>query len=74
MLGLKFAYATNGTDIIEIDYFTGTETRIASYPSPAELWERYRKGNNIAREETGERLLTPFMSNRVQLRPPFRVQ
>ena len=32
MLGLKFAYATNGHDIIEIDYFTGTETRVADYP------------------------------------------
>ena len=26
MLGLKFAYATNGHEIIEFDYFTGTET------------------------------------------------
>ena len=27
MLGLKFAYATNGPDIIEFDYFTGLEKR-----------------------------------------------
>jgi type I restriction enzyme R subunit len=26
MLGLKFGYATNRNDIMEIDYFTGTET------------------------------------------------
>ena len=26
MLGLKFAYATNGPDIIEFDYYTGLET------------------------------------------------
>ena len=32
MLGLKFAYATNGIEIIEIDYFTGTETRVADFP------------------------------------------
>src|SRR3990170_8880364 len=38
MLGLKFAYATNGRDIIEFDYFTGRETSIATYPTPAELW------------------------------------
>src|SRR5258705_13442015 len=25
MLGLKFAYATNGTEIVEFDYFTGRE-------------------------------------------------
>jgi hypothetical protein len=24
MLGLKFAYATNGPEIIEFDYFTGS--------------------------------------------------
>src|ERR1700759_3144947 len=28
MLDLKYAYATNGVDIIEIDYFAGTEQRI----------------------------------------------
>ncbi len=32
MLGLKFAYATNGAEIIEIDYSTGLETRVADYP------------------------------------------
>lgn len=32
MLGLKFAYATNGHEIIEFDYFTGRETACASYP------------------------------------------
>jgi type I restriction enzyme, R subunit len=42
MLGLKFAYATNGHQIIEFDYLTGTEREIDSYPSPDELWERYR--------------------------------
>src|SRR5499427_6162661 len=27
MLGLKFAYATNGHEIIEVDYVTGRESR-----------------------------------------------
>src|SRR5262245_33496906 len=40
MLGLKFAYATNGKEIIEIDYFKGTEVRIADFPRPEELWQR----------------------------------
>lgn len=30
ILGLKFAYATNGTDIIEVDYFTGKEQNLDS--------------------------------------------
>jgi hypothetical protein len=60
MLGLKFAYATNGHDIIEIDYFTGTETRVTEYPKPGDVWQRYRNGNRITGQEIGERLLTPF--------------
>ena len=27
MLGLKFAYATNGKEIVEYDYFTGVESQ-----------------------------------------------
>ena len=37
ILGLKFAYATNGPEIIEFDYFTGKETLMAAYPTPGEL-------------------------------------
>ena len=47
MLGLKFAYASNGREIIEIDGFTGLETRRTDYPTPAELWQRYCAGSNI---------------------------
>jgi type I restriction enzyme R subunit len=60
MLGLKFAYATNGHDTIEIDYFTGKENRIDAYPVPSELWRRYQLGNGLAKPEIGEHLLTPF--------------
>jgi type I restriction enzyme R subunit len=34
ILGLKFAYATNGHRIIEIDYTTGTERRWIATPHP----------------------------------------
>jgi len=60
MLGLKFAYATNGHDIIEINYFTGKETRVTAYATPADLWQRYQTGQGLAKPEIGERLLTPF--------------
>jgi type I restriction enzyme R subunit len=60
MLGLKFAYATNGHDIIEFDYFTGVERICADYPSPSALWERYRSGSGLAAPETANQLLTPF--------------
>ena len=58
MLGLKFAYATNGLDIIEFDYFTGLETRLASYPTPDELWQRYRLGSGLI-DSTADRILEP---------------
>ncbi len=60
MLGLKFAYATNGLDIIEIDYFSGLETHVADFPAPSQLWERYRAGSGINDPQTAERLLTPW--------------
>lgn len=40
MLGLRFAYATNGKRVIEIDYLTGTEHEVDRYPTPDELWAR----------------------------------
>lgn len=40
ILGLKFAYATNGHRIIEIDYTTGTEREVDRFATPAELWQR----------------------------------
>ncbi|TAN08881.1 MAG: DEAD/DEAH box helicase [Rhodanobacteraceae bacterium] len=40
MLGLRFAYATNGRRIIEIDYTAGAEREVDHYPSPDELWRR----------------------------------
>jgi type I restriction enzyme, R subunit len=60
MLQLKFAYATNGQDTIEIDYFTGKETRVADYPTPAALWARYQQGNGLPGAKAAEQLLTPF--------------
>jgi type I restriction enzyme R subunit len=42
ILGLRFAYAANGADIIEIDYTTGLERPVPAFPSPAELWARLR--------------------------------
>jgi type I restriction enzyme R subunit len=60
MLGLKFAYATNGNEIIEFDYFTGIESPRVDYPTPQDLWRRYRAGSGIKSDDTAERLLTPF--------------
>ncbi len=42
-LGLSFAYATNGHQIVEIDYSGGAPAirEIDRFPSPDELWARY---------------------------------
>jgi type I restriction enzyme R subunit len=68
MLGLKFAYATNGADIIEIDYFTGRENRVEAYPSPDELLRRYQAGTGIHDPARVEQLLAPY--NTVGGKPP----
>ena len=60
MLGLKFAFATNGQEIIEFDYFRGQETLLHAYPTPDELWSRYRAGNGLTDDTAAARLLTPM--------------
>src|SRR5579859_5874911 len=42
ILGLLFAYATNGQTILEFDFTTGLEQEVDTFPGPAELWRRYR--------------------------------
>lgn len=59
LLGLKFAYSTNGRGIVEFDYTTGRITEMDSFPSPNELWRRF-KGDEGLSNEVAERLLTPF--------------
>ncbi|MCR4411661.1 MAG: DEAD/DEAH box helicase family protein [Thermoguttaceae bacterium] len=58
ILGLRFAYATNGHGIIEFDYTTGLEREIDAFPTPEELWARLT-GNESLSPEAAERLLTP---------------
>ncbi|MBV6441812.1 MAG: hypothetical protein EPGJADBJ_03503 [Saprospiraceae bacterium] len=58
-LGLKFAYATNGAEIVEFDYVTGFETIIDRYPTPQELWNRLQAAEPIS-ERTKEILLKPL--------------
>ena len=60
MLDLKFCYATNGQEIVEFDYFTGRETTITTYPTPAELWSRYRAGAKLSDDTAATRILTPM--------------
>jgi type I restriction enzyme R subunit len=60
ILGLKFAYSTNGHGIVEFDYLTGEERELETFPSPTDLWQRLRKDNKLEDEPTADRLLAPY--------------
>jgi len=59
ILGLKFAYATNGHRIIEIDYTTGTEREVDRYATPEELFTRLTAATHLPQAVTPH-LLEPF--------------
>ncbi len=59
ILGLKFAYGTNGKEILEHDFLTGKESSIDQFPTPEELWARLKGAEHIT-SEVGERLLAPY--------------
>ena len=67
ILGLKFAYSTNGLGIVEFDYLTGVERQLDQFPTPDELWTRLTAGENLSPEQ-GNRLLTP--TNTYSNKPP----
>ncbi|MGH7847706.1 MAG: EcoAI/FtnUII family type I restriction enzme subunit R [Candidatus Binatia bacterium] len=59
ILGIKFAYATNGHGVVEFDYVTGNETEHDSFPSPDELWRRLRASEGLDDDQLANRALTP---------------
>ncbi|MBS7348961.1 MAG: DEAD/DEAH box helicase family protein [Comamonas sp.] len=59
ILGLQFAYATNGYRIIEIDYTTGTEREVERYATPDELFARLTAATALP-QTAPTHLLEPF--------------
>jgi type I restriction enzyme R subunit len=59
ILGLKFAYATNGHTIVEHDLLRGLDNELSGFPSPEELWSRLKTAEDIG-GEVEERLLAPY--------------
>ncbi len=57
MLGLKFAYSSNGRAIFEFDFTKGIESELAAFPSPQQLWERLTAAERI---QNAPRLLQPY--------------
>ncbi|MBI2060109.1 MAG: DEAD/DEAH box helicase family protein [Nitrospirae bacterium] len=68
MLGLKFAFSSNGLGIVEFDFLTGQIAERADFPSPTELWTRLRKSQGPTDDAAATRLLTP--GSRVQGKQP----
>ena len=62
ILGLKFAYATNGIEIIEFDYLTGQELFLTEFPSPEALWQRLLNSQAFPPEAV-QRILSPYYHN-----------
>jgi len=59
MLGLNFAYSTNGHGIIEFDFIVGKEQQISAFPTPEELWRRLRAGAGLDDDQIASQALTP---------------
>lgn len=59
-LDIPFVYSSNGDGFIEYDFFTGEERelRLQDFPSPEELWQRYRVGKGFADSPDKEALIT----------------
>ena len=59
ILGVAFAYATNGTGIVEYDFTTGIEQAVAAFPGPQALWNRLRqsKGQDPVLDD---KILVPY--------------
>lgn len=60
ILGLRFAYATNGRGIVEFDFTTGEERKLRSFPSPTELWQRLADAEDITSEQRDKLLTAAF--------------
>lgn len=58
ILGLVFAYSTNGEGIIEFDALSGAETEIETFPTPDQLWQRLREHQALS-DAAADQLLTP---------------
>lgn len=58
VLGISFAYSTNGKGIVEFDYLAGTERVLEQFPTPADLWARLQGAKKLT-PDAATRLLTP---------------
>lgn len=63
MIGLPFAFSTNGHQIIEHDFLTGVETDLPAFPSPQALYDRWKAARQLTPRQE-QALATPLHSGR----------
>ena len=62
ILGLKFAYATNGHGIVEFDFLTGREQELDAFPTPDELWTRLTRSTGLTPEAAQRAVFSPYVA------------
>jgi type I restriction enzyme R subunit len=60
ILGLSFAYSTNGHGIEEWDFTTNTQRALTAYPTPHELWQRLCASKALDAASSRNPLLAPY--------------
>ena len=73
ILDVPFAYSSNGNSFMEHDRLTGKEKELSmsEFPSPDELWERYKEYNNIT-PEVEEIIEEPYYYNEIsKIKPRY---
>lgn len=74
-LDIPFAYSSNGDGFLEHDFFTGQERELSinEFPSPEELYERYKQANNL--DESKQKIIeTPYYSDDSEKIPRYYQQ
>jgi type I restriction enzyme R subunit len=75
ILDIPFVYSSNGKGFLEHDMTTGAEREISldEFPSPDELWDRYKNNESITPEQ--EKLITePYYFNVGEKTPRYYQQ
>lgn len=66
-LGVMFAYASNGHQVIEWDAFTNTTRVVDNFPGPEQLWSRWQRNTGL----DDSALPSATKSSVGEIRPPY---
>ncbi len=69
MLGVKFAYSSNGTGIVEHNFISGQECNLTEFPTPDQLWAYLRGELQLSDDRDASDALTAYFEE-VGAKPP----